>query len=328
MSPRWKRSGVLTFGVAILVGSLAACGSGGSADVGTTPEPGGTGGSGAPSTPASSTSTDAPTAPVASSPTFDAGTTMAKVASQGYVTVGVNFTQPPFGVKNLDGKMVGFDIDMARYIAGALGISEDNIHWVEVTPNNREPYLQQGKVDFIAAAYSITTKRQDVVGFAGPYLISSNSFIVQKGNPQNYSIDDSLAGKKLCSAVGSDQIPQMQKAYPDAQIVTFDVQTKCVSAIENGQVDLFGAGIGVLAGDVANAPDKLEILDGSWGSELSSGIGIKKADTSFCEFIDTAVQSAYDSGYYADAWNTTFAPLLKNAPVPQLKLQSCSQTAP
>jgi glutamate transport system substrate-binding protein len=259
---------------------------------------------------------------------------MAKIAAAKSVNIGVDFSQPPFGQQNLQGNLTGFDIDIATYIAHALGIPDSGIHWVQVTPSNREPYLEQGKVDYIAAAYAIEAARQKVVGFAGPYLNSTNGFLVKKGNPENLTANSSFAGKKICAAIGSDQVAQIKADFPKAQLVTFDVETKCVTALENGQVDAFGAGVGVLAGDVEQNPGSVEILPGQWGTTGYYGIGIQKADTSFCQFIDSTLEKAQSSGFYAQSWSQTFGPLLNPpgtkvlTPVPSFTIQPCSTTAP
>ena len=65
---------------------------------------------------------------VESAPTFEAGTTMATLSDKGSMTVGTKFDQPLFGLKGLDGKPQGFDVEIAKIIAGAMGISPENIN--------------------------------------------------------------------------------------------------------------------------------------------------------------------------------------------------------
>ena len=58
---------------------------------------------------------------------FPEGTTMAKLKQAGAVKVGTKFDQPLFGLKNLEGKPEGFDVEIAKLIAGEMGIAADNI---------------------------------------------------------------------------------------------------------------------------------------------------------------------------------------------------------
>jgi glutamate transport system substrate-binding protein len=75
---------------------------------------------------------------------FAEGTTMARLEQAGKVRVGTKFDQPLFGQKNLDGNLEGFDVEIAKIIAGELGIQPSGIEWVESVSANREPFIEQG----------------------------------------------------------------------------------------------------------------------------------------------------------------------------------------
>ena len=66
----------------------------------------------------------------------------------------------------LDGKPEGFDVEVAKIIAGELGISPDNIEWVEAVSANREPFIENGEVDIVVATYTINDKRKEVVSLS------------------------------------------------------------------------------------------------------------------------------------------------------------------
>src|SRR5919197_4580582 len=65
---------------------------------------------------------------------FEAGTTMARVAQVNRLRVGTKFDQPLFGLKGLTGKPEGFDVEIAKMVACALGLQSGRIRWVE-TPS-------------------------------------------------------------------------------------------------------------------------------------------------------------------------------------------------
>src|ERR1700710_526759 len=68
---------------------------------------------------------------VAEKPTFPAGTTMSRLAEAGTIKVGTKFDQPLFGLKGLDGKPVGFDVEVSKIVAAKLGIPADKITYTE-----------------------------------------------------------------------------------------------------------------------------------------------------------------------------------------------------
>ncbi len=64
----------------------------------------------------------------------------------GKIRIGIKFDQPGLGFKK-SGTYVGFDVDVAKYVAKKLGYSEDEIVWKEAPSKQREAMLQNGDVD-------------------------------------------------------------------------------------------------------------------------------------------------------------------------------------
>ena len=98
------------------------------------------------------------------------------------IVIGTKFDQPGLGLKNPDGKMSGFDVDVATYVAKELGYTPEQIEWKESPSGQRETLIQNDQVKFIAATYSITDARKEKVSFAGPYLVTGQSLLVKADN--------------------------------------------------------------------------------------------------------------------------------------------------
>src|SRR5687768_3417842 len=97
---------------------------------------------------------------VAETPEFDSGTTMAELADAGAIRIGTKFDQPGFGLENLEGEVEGFDVEVGKIIAGALGIEPDGIEWVETPSAVREEVLEGDEVDMVVATYTINDERK------------------------------------------------------------------------------------------------------------------------------------------------------------------------
>jgi glutamate transport system substrate-binding protein len=245
--------------------------------------------------------------------TFEPGTRMKELADAGEITVGTKFDQPLFGLKGLDGKPEGFDIEIAKIVAAALGIDEDGITFVETVSANREPFLEQGKVDMVVATYTINDKRDMVVDFAGPYFEAGQDILVAKDNPKGIEGPDDLAGLKTCSVSGSTPASTIQTEYPEAELVLFDTYTKCRDALGNGQVDAVTTDNVILSGYVSQDPDKFELV-GKPFTEEPYGIGIPEGQEEFCDFINETLAAAAESGAYAKAFESTAGEVIKDTP--------------
>jgi glutamate transport system substrate-binding protein len=246
---------------------------------------------------------------------FAEGTTMARLKDAGKVTVGTKFDQPLFGLKNLEGKPEGFDVEIAKLIAGEMGIAADSITWVETVSANREPFIQQGKVDFVVATYTINDKRKEVVDFAGPYYVAGQDIMVAKGNPEGIGGPDDLAGKKVCSVTGSTPAENIRTNYPEADLTEFDVYSKCAEALKNGQVQAVTTDNVILLGLISQDPEAFELV-GKPFTEEPYGIGLKKGDTEFRNFINDTLEKIYQDGRWKAAWEATAGKVATETPTP------------
>jgi glutamate transport system substrate-binding protein len=246
---------------------------------------------------------------------FAAGSTMAKLSEAGKVRVGTKFDQPLFGLKNLEGKPEGFDVEIAKIIAGELGISPENVEWTETVSANREPFIEQGKIDFVVATYTINDTRKQKVDFAGPYYIAGQDIMVAKGNPAGITGPDSLAGKTVCSVTGSTPAENIRTNYPQAKLTEFDVYSKCAEALKNGQVQAVTTDNVILLGLISKDPDAFELV-GKPFTEEPYGIGLKKGDDQFRTFINDTLEKAYQDGRWKQAWENTAGKVAGETPEP------------
>ena len=246
---------------------------------------------------------------------FPEGTTMAKLKQAGTVKVGTKFDQPLFGLKNLEGKPEGFDVEIAKLIAGEMGIAPDKIEWVESVSANREPFIQQGKVDYVVATYTINDERKKVVDFAGPYYEAGQDIMVAKGNPEGIAGPDDLAGKKVCSVTGSTPAENIRTNYPKAQLTEFDVYSKCAEALKNGQVQAVTTDNVILLGLISKDQEAFELVGKPFTKE-PYGIGVKKGDTEFRNFINDTLEKIEQDGRWLAAWDATAGKVATEKPTP------------
>jgi glutamate transport system substrate-binding protein len=253
---------------------------------------------------------------VAEAPEFEAGTTMAELAEQGSITVGTKFDQPGFGLENLDGEIEGFDVEIAKIIAGALGIAEEDITF-EATPSAvREEVLEGGDVDMVVATYTINDERKERITFAGPYYQAGQQIMVAEDN-DDITGPESLADNpdsKVCSVTGSTPSENIKEylASPD-QLVLFEEYSQCVDSLNNGQVDAVTTDNVILSGYVSEAPDDFELI-GKPFTEEPYGVGLPEGQEEFCDFINETLAEAAEDGTYAEAFESTAGTVIEETP--------------
>ncbi|MEH3133153.1 MAG: glutamate ABC transporter substrate-binding protein [Mycolicibacterium neoaurum] len=223
------------------------------------------------------------------------------------VVIGTKFDQPGLGLKNPDGSMSGFDVDVATYVAEQLGYTPDQIEWKEAPSGQRETLIQNGQVDFIAATYSITDARKEKVSFAGPYLVTGQSLLVRADNSDIVGAESLENNKKLCSVTGSTPAQRIKDKYPGVQLQQYDTYSACVEALKSGAIDAVTTDEVILAGYAAQQPGTFKLV-GEPFSEENYGIGLKKDDTELQTKINDAITKMETEGKWAAAFEKNLGP--------------------
>lgn len=231
------------------------------------------------------------------------------------VTIGTKIDQPGLGLKNPDGTMSGFDVDVATYVAEQLGYKPEDIEWKESPSGQRETLIQNGQVDFIAATYSITDARKEKVSFAGPYLITGQSLLVRADNTDITGAESLENNKKLCSVTGSTPAQRIKDKYPGVQLQQYDTYSACVEALKTGAIDAVTTDEVILAGYAAQSPGTFKIV-GDTFSEERYGIGLKKDDAELRTKINDAITKMVTDGAWKEAFDKNLGPAGITAPEP------------
>ena len=139
---------------------------------------------------------------------------MARIADKGEIRIGVKYDVPPFGFKNPhNNEIEGFDIDFGKAVAKELGVEPK---FVEAISDNRIPFIKDGKVDLVLSTMTINEERAQEIGFTDPYFIARGRILTEKGTDIKGVAD--LAGKKVCTALGSTYEETLKKQAPKADL--------------------------------------------------------------------------------------------------------------
>ncbi len=239
---------------------------------------------------------------------FKAGSTMAKLNEAGKITIGTKFDQPLFGLKGPSGEPEGFDVEIGKIIAAKLGIEADKIEWIETVSANREPFIQDGRVDIVVATYTINDERKKIIDFAGPYFEAGQTIMVKEDNTDIKGPDD-LAGKTVCSVEGSTPAENIRTNYPDVKLSLTDAYGNCLEPLRNDQVAAVTTDNVILAGFVDQNEGEFK-LAGEPFTEEPYGIGLKKGDDDFRTFINDTLEESYKDGSWVKAWEDTAGAVL------------------
>ncbi|MFP5377700.1 MAG: glutamate ABC transporter substrate-binding protein [Acidimicrobiia bacterium] len=253
-------------------------------------------------------------------PEFEEGTTMAAIQDRGRIVVGTKFNQLGSGLRNpTTGELEGFDIEIAKLIAvgifgGDVEDIDDKIEFKEAVSAVREAVIQTGEVDIVVATYTISDARKAQVDFAGPYVIDGQTVMVKEENDSIRTLAD-LNGKKICTGRGSTTPGNLERNQITADVTLFETYPECADALRQDRVEAVVTDRGILLGLVEASNGAFKILDIDV-SEEPLGIGLKKGDDAFREFLNDRLEEIYESGEWADAYERTLGRLGLSTPEP------------
>jgi ABC-type amino acid transport substrate-binding protein len=230
---------------------------------------------------------------------YEAGTTLGDIQQKGEITIGVKFDVPPFGFKNpKTGDVEGFDVDLGKAVADALGVKPK---FIEAISDNRIPFLQDGTADLILSTMTINEERVGEINFSDPYFIAKGRILVKADNDEITGVD-SLGGKNVCTALGSTYEATLKKQAPEAKLKLVDSYSECLELLENGSVDAVSTDDVILTGMIIQTGgDQLKLV----GDELTQepyGAGIKKGDQELTDFVNEVFSKYKDGGQ----WKATY----------------------
>jgi len=243
------------------------------------------------------------------------------IKKKGELVIGVLGTDEPNSfVDPKTREIVGYEVDLGRAIAKRIGV-KPVIKQLAVAA--RVPELQQGRVDILAAALTHTKEREAVIDFSITTFLTGQKVMVRKDS--GITQLSQLAGKRVTTVKGGTQEPNIRKAVPGVQVVTFEtapaafvaLQQRKAVAFVNDEVSLHDA-----FGKLGPAQKDYLILPQSISKEALA-IGVKKGETALKTIVDSTLTDLEKSGEAEKLFIKWFGPGTKvNYPKRTFKLDS------
>lgn len=229
---------------------------------------------------------------------------LSKIIKRGKIIVGVREDTPPFGYRDKDGNLTGYDIELSRIIAKGLLGSENKVEFVPVTASDRIMKLSAGEVDFLIATMSITKQRQQILNFSIPYYIAGQAILV-KSTSKALSLRD-FKGKKLIIVFGSTSERNLRTNVPDVTVVGYKNYRDAYNALKAGKAEGIVADDTILLGYALN-DNSVKLLKKRYSKEPYA-VAFRKEDESAglitkVNYIIENLQSTNRLNRLQEKWN-------------------------
>jgi polar amino acid transport system substrate-binding protein len=218
------------------------------------------------------------------------------------VKIGTEGAYPPFNNLTSDGKLEGFDIDIAVALCEEMQVK------CEFVTNDWDgiiPALIAGKFDAIIASMSITEERKEKVDFSEKYYNTPPAIAVPKDSDITEATDEGLAGKILGAQSSTTHSNYAEEKLPSVELRLYPTPDEYKLDIASGRVD-------AVIDDVVVLSDWLKTDDGACCKILDTltpdpvingpgaGIAIRKGEDELRESFTAAIAAIRENGKYKE----------------------------
>lgn len=258
-------------------------------------------------------------------PSTDRAAAVRQLLNRGRLVVGVSADTFKLGWANPfeDSELQGFDIDVARAVADALGVT---LQLRVISAADRLPLLgadpskQKQEVDLVVRNMTMNCDRWSKIGFSGVYYNATQKVLVREDDVPAFQKDglDSLAEKKVCAPKGSTSIDNIKAKQPKAISVEAPNHTGCLVKFQQGDVDAITGDDTVLAGLAAQDP-YAEVPDQGSLEDEPYGVGANKDDVALIRFVNSVLDRRRANGEWQASYDKWLKPYLDEAKPPTPK---------
>ncbi len=206
---------------------------------------------------------------------------------------------PPFSTVTADGKLAGFDVDIANALCTQMKIECEIVaqDW-----DGMIPALKAGKFDAIIASMTITEERKKQVAFTNKYYATPLALAGLKDTAVTGTEPTALDGKTLGAQGSTMQATYAQDVYAKAgaDVKLYPTHEDAVADLVNGRLDAIITDKFVLVDWVKNGSGKdcCKLIGDIKGTEAEIGIAIRQGEDALRGRFNAAIDAIVADGTY------------------------------
>lgn len=216
------------------------------------------------------------------------------IIDNGILVLGLDDNFPPMGFQDEAGRVVGFDIDLAREVCLRLGVELkiQPIDWGTMIPD-----LNSKDIDVIWNGLTINAERKEEIYFSKPYITNRQIIIVQAESGIDTKAD--LAEKTIGLQMGSsaDKAVASDYAIMDSfsELAKYQNNVQAMMDLEIGRLDAVVVDEILGRYYISRKPGVFAIATESFAKE-DYGIGFRKGEYAFAAAVDAALDEMVADG--------------------------------
>jgi polar amino acid transport system substrate-binding protein len=234
--------------------------------------------------------------------------TLDRIVETKVLRVGVNPGYAPFEMVDTQGNMIGFDVDVARYVADQMGngvrVEFQKSDWDPIIAN-----LNAGKFDVIVSGMTRTPQRALRCDFTDPYFETGQALLVNSAKHKNspgLSVRDfDRAGVIVATKLGTTGEIAARKFFKKASIKTMETESDCALEVDAGRADIMVYDKPYIAIRAQESRARTFALLDPFTKEYLA-MAVRKGDTELRDWLNLTLFELKASGTWDSLYQTWF----------------------
>jgi len=228
------------------------------------------------------------------------GGDLADIKKRGYITIAMEGNWQPYTYYDEDNKLVGYDVEVAKYIADYLGVEAkyEIGEWDGLLAG-----VSSGRYDMMVNGCDITDDRKQTYDFSDPYGYSKVVVMTTKDNEEIKSCED-LKGKTTANTITSTYA-LIAEEY-GAEVTGVDDLQQTILLLEQGRIDAT-LNAETVYYDYVKVNPEANVKIACYTNEVYAiGIPMKKGSSDLVKAVNEALASAKADGTLTKLSNKYF----------------------
>ena len=226
------------------------------------------------------------------------------IKKRGVIKIGLSLFVP-WSMRDLDGELIGFELDVGRQLAADMGVE---VEFIPTSWDGIIPALVSGNFDAIISGMSVTASRNLTVNFTDPYAYSGLAVYSNISMTKDMSREDFNDASIIFAARrGATPAAVIAKQFPNAQVLLFDEDGAAAQEVLNGNAHATMAAQPTPNREVGNYPETLHIPFEALYDPRGEAFAIRKGDADALNYFNNWIAQNWRSGWLKERHDYWFA---------------------
>ncbi|MCY9803487.1 transporter substrate-binding domain-containing protein [Vibrio scophthalmi] len=229
------------------------------------------------------------------------------INDRGTLRVGMS-TFVPWAMRNKQGELIGFEIDVAKRLAADSGWK---VEFVPTAWDGIIPALLAKKFDVIIGGMSVTPERSKSVLFTAPYSHSGVQVAANKELAEGFTKLEDFDSRrvKIAARRGAYTVQVARETFPKAKILQFDDDSQAFQEVLNGNAHAVIASSPKPEHETIKHADKLFLPFNERLSQGNEAFAVRLGEDDKQAFFDQWIEQRTQDGWLKERYEYWFSTL-------------------